>query len=610
MSRYFTLIPLQEALTILKESAPLSSRERSVQVTLADGYVSAGPVFSRLTVPCCPISLMDGYALHSPDTLGAGEAKPAIIPDFSPVHTGQPVPERFDAVIMQEDVRISGDTHIEVLKPVRPGQHIQKTGSDMQAGRMILPGGHLITPQDIGYLLSYGIQTIPVRVIVAGLIPTGDELVEPSIVPGPGEVIASNCPMMAAYLRELGIETIIYPNIPDNPEKIRKVLDLATGECDFIIISGGSSAGKRDHTHTIVEEMGRILFHGTAIRPGKTVLAGLIERKPVLGVPGVPAGSISVIRELVTPWLADNGVPVPALHLVKTILAESIPSDPGTDDFIPMILGKLDGKYIGVSARGSGSYVTGIRSNGILHIPRKNEGFECGKTLEVRLIPKRPHPDCTYIFSGIYDPILEYLDQFLRAKGLSLCYLQTSREKALYTVLKGNIHGGIIRRPCLGGSFVLYPPASFIPDNARILTIAIAEYILASPEGESNEDITRYRYPVPSDSAVQIMLDEYLSSLQINNASIRHNQVRGDTEEQVVAGILNQEIDAGPCSSYRASVSDLAGPVIGKESIDLIIHEDNLKTEEIALLMSMITSGEWREYIRGIPGYSAPVGGE
>ncbi|MDD1724439.1 MAG: hypothetical protein LUQ07_04855 [Methanospirillum sp.] len=611
MSRYLHLISLLEARTLLRESFRLTYHERSAEVTQAYGYISAYPVFSRLTVPCCPVSLMDGYALRSSDTHEAGESHPVLISSFSPVHTGQQVPGGFDAVIMQEDVRIADNTHIGVLKPVRPGQHIQKTGSEMQAGRMILPAGHLITPQDIGYLLSYGIVSVPVKVIVAGLVPTGDELVEPSATPGPGEVIASNCQMMAAYFRNLGIEPIIYPNTPDDPERIRVVLDQAAGECDFIIVSGGSSTGKRDHTHAIVEEMGRIIFHGVAIRPGKTVLAGLIGEKPVFGVPGVPAGTVTALRELVTPWLAENGLTVQADQQVQVILAESIPSDPGTDDFVPLIVGRLGGRYTGISSRGSGSFVSGIRSNGILHIPRKNEGFEAGKTREVRLVPFRSHPDGMLIFSGIYDPVLGYLDQFLRAKGLSLCYLQTSQEKALYTVFKGNLHGGIIRRPCIGGHLILHPPSSFIPENACLLAIASAEYLLVSREGGDGQDLTRYRYPsLPSDSAVRIMLDAYFTTHTIDTASLQYHQDISGPEERIVAGIRNREIDAGPCSSFLARASGLLGPVIGEQSIDLVIKKEYLETEEIALLMSVIMSGEWREYIRGIPGYSAPVSGE
>ena len=125
---------------------------------------------------------------------------------------------------------------------------------------MIIPADHVISPEDIGAMIGYGMTSVQVKKIVVGLIPTGDELKEPCTAPGPGEVIASNCEMLAASLVTIGIETFIYPIIPDDPKKIRDTVEEAVGECSFVIISGGSSTGCRDHTKDVLTAIGTILY--------------------------------------------------------------------------------------------------------------------------------------------------------------------------------------------------------------------------------------------------------------------------------------------------------------------------------------------------------------
>lgn len=202
MNRFLTLIPYREAQKILKDSVQPGFQIKTVPVPKSHGYISHEPVFSRLTVPCCAVSQRDGYATICSETFHATESHPAVLTSFSFVHTGSPIPEEYDAVIMQEDVRIDESGGISIIKPARPGQHIQKAGSEISTGKMIIPAGHLIHPEDVGAMIGYGITTIQIRKITAGLIPTGDELKEPFTAPGPGEVIASNNEMIAARLEE------------------------------------------------------------------------------------------------------------------------------------------------------------------------------------------------------------------------------------------------------------------------------------------------------------------------------------------------------------------------------------------------------------------------
>jgi putative molybdopterin biosynthesis protein len=290
VTRFLTLTPYKKALEILQELAELPYQKGRVQVTKSLGNITYQPVYAKLTVPQTAISLRDGYAVSSADTEQARDSQPVVLSDYAFVHTGSKIPQGYDAVIMQEDVMIEPE-EVLIIKPARSGQNIQKAGSETSLGKMIIPADHLISATDIGAMISYGITMVEIKKFIATLIPVGDELKEPCTAPGPGEVIASNTVMLQAYLERLHITPILHPIIPDSPEKIKIAVQQAVLDSSFIIVSGGTSVGKRDCTKSALSEIGTILYHGVAMRPGRTTLAARVDNVMVFGLPGSPVGS-------------------------------------------------------------------------------------------------------------------------------------------------------------------------------------------------------------------------------------------------------------------------------------------------------------------------------
>lgn len=610
MSRFLTLIPYQTARTILKDSLQILPVVRTVPVPKATGYLSAEPVFSRFDVPGSNISTMDGYAVRSRETHSATEADPVTLTGFSYVHTGSPVENEYDAVVMQEDVRIDSDDTIILIKPARPGQNIQRSGVEMQIGKMVIPAGHQVLPSDIGALISYGIMSLQVKTLVAGIIPTGDELIEPYSAPKPGEVVASNSPMIAGYLEDMGIETVLYPITPDDPDRLKEVLSQAAIECSCIILTGGSSRGRRDHTKTVISELGEVLFHGVAMRPGRTVLAGKIEDVPVFGLPGTPVGAFVVLRELITPWLADNHFPVTIYPMTQATLAESVPSESGTDDFVQMVVAQLGGAYKAIPA-GRGGQFSLIRSNAILHIPRQIEGFEAGSTKQVRITRFFPHPDSIVLISGESDPILDFLDQHLRINNLSLFHRQSRKEGAYLQLMKGSVHGAVIVRPCLSGSYQYMNGIADQDEPVIAVTLCDREYLLASRSVPESDTPGGHRCPLlPHGSVLHTMMEEYFKNQKIMSSLIERLEPECTTEQDIIRRIQTNEIDFGPCSEYQAVAAGLFGPVIGKESIDIIFREDIVDSEQVRTLRQVLQSEEWRQVCSSVPGYSGVRSGE
>ncbi len=119
--------------------------------------------------------------------------------------------------------------------------------------------------------------------------------------------------MAEAMLGTLGGTCTRYPMVKDNPAEIKKILRQAVAENDLVIISAGSSAGTKDYTAEVIAELGEVLIHGVAIKPGKPAIIGRIADKPIIGMPGYPLSALTVLREIVTPLLHRFGLPVPCM---------------------------------------------------------------------------------------------------------------------------------------------------------------------------------------------------------------------------------------------------------------------------------------------------------
>ena len=284
VKRYLSVISLAEARALVERSFPAIPGVVRVPVTAGTvGRITAAPIFARFSVPAIHLSAMDGIAVRSAETLGASEQNPVTLPDAARVNTGNIVPAGYDAVVMIEDVWVDGETYT-VRKPVSPWQHIRPVGEDIGESEMILSSHHRIRPQDVGALANYGVTEVKVLNVRAGLIPTGSELVPAGVMPPPGKVVESNTLMAASVLAEAGVEAHRYPIVPDDPDRIRDAVRRGVAENDILFVSAGSSAGTRDYTADIVRDLGEVLAHGVAIKPGKPVIVGRVEGKPVIGL--------------------------------------------------------------------------------------------------------------------------------------------------------------------------------------------------------------------------------------------------------------------------------------------------------------------------------------
>ncbi len=262
----------------------------AVPLDEALGRVTAEPVWAALSSPGYHASAMDGYAVRSVDTIGATETSPKRLKiglerQAEYVDTGDPIPTWADAVIMIEHTqRIDegdGGESIEIMAAVAPWTAIRPVGEDMVATELVLPANHVLKPVDLGALAGCGHATVSVRRRPrVAVIPTGTELVtvEHVVAEGfnRGDIIEYNSLVLAAQVREWGGSPTRVPIVVDEFESIKTAVREAALDHDLVLVNAGSSAGSEDYTASVVEELGTLLVHGVAVRPGHPVILGLV----------------------------------------------------------------------------------------------------------------------------------------------------------------------------------------------------------------------------------------------------------------------------------------------------------------------------------------------
>ena len=222
--------------------------------------------------------------------------------------TGDPIPEDKDAVIMVEDIVKNGDGSITIHAAAAPWQHIRQIGEDVCAGEMILPSHMTVSPAAIGAMIAGGVLEIEViRKPVVGIIPTGDEIIPPCTDPKPGDILEFNGSIFSAMVRSWGAEAVVYPIVPDKFDQIKEMVAKAADECDMVILNAGSSAGREDFSARVIRELGEVLYHGIAIKPGKPFAYGRVDggagAAHFMGLPGNPVSCFITFAMLVRPFL-------------------------------------------------------------------------------------------------------------------------------------------------------------------------------------------------------------------------------------------------------------------------------------------------------------------
>ncbi|WP_017170828.1 molybdopterin molybdotransferase MoeA [Xanthomonas phaseoli] len=401
MIDYPSRIPYAQALQILRSVAASNrSPDENIATSRADGRISAGDLIAPLALPPFANSAMDGFALRHADVAGGDASLQLVGEQFAGerwagtlgagqclrITTGAPLPDGADTVIAKEDAD-ERDGMVRFQTTPAPGAAVRLAGSDVRAGDLVIQAGQVLAR--IGLAAALGVSRLAVapRPTIA-VLATGDELIEPGMPLGPGQIYNSNRDMLMAQLRALGYAPTAWPTLPDDPQRIRTMLEDAAAAFDVVITCGGVSAGEKDYLPRLIGELGQIHFWRVRMRPGMPAVLGQIGRCLVLGLPGNPVSVLATLIAYGVPLLdglQGRSEPRPVWHA-----ALASPWDK-RHERLEFLRGRLecgeDGRLTALPHRGDASHLLrgAADSNALIVLPEQARRFEAGEI--VRVIP-------------------------------------------------------------------------------------------------------------------------------------------------------------------------------------------------------------------------------
>ena len=394
-------LPLDEALVLLLEAATPIERTERVSLREANARVLGADVVAALDVPPFDRAAMDGYAVVAEDTFGAGAYDAKVLRCVEKVYTGQvptravgrgecveiatgaPMPAGADAVVMVEETEKRSDGQIGILTPVYPKQHVGRRAADIAAGQTILKRGEFLTPSRVGSLAAVGVFDVEVysRPRVA-VLSTGNEIIEPGQPLAPGQIYDINQFTLSAIIGTHGGVAVPHPPAPDSlPELIEAI--RAAANADIVVFSGGSSVGERDLIMDALQQIGEVIFHGIALKPGKPTVFGKVGHTPVFGMPGYPTSCLSNAYMLLVPMLrAMARLPAHIPRSVSLPLSRRVVSTTGRHQFYTV---RIEGGMAVPAFKASGDITSMSLADGYIEIPAQTDIVEAGELVEVRL---------------------------------------------------------------------------------------------------------------------------------------------------------------------------------------------------------------------------------
>lgn len=596
-----------------------------IRVVDAQGRVSAEPVFAKYSSPFYHSAAMDGYAVRFTDTFTATETSPSKLKlgeDAVYVDTGDPLPEGFNAVIMIEDVNLV-DEYIEIYQSVAPYQHVRTIGEDIVATELIIPENHTIRAMDIGALLASGHLEIAVRKRPGvAVIPTGTEIIEPEQVrnrpPQPPEIIEYNSAVLSGLAKDLGSEAIRCPIVKDNLEEIKTALCTAAETADVVIINAGSGRGSEDYTLTAIKELGEVIIHGVAIKPGKPVIVGFINNKPVFGIPGYPVSAYLTFQLFVRPVIARLlGTAPEESEKIDAIISRQLSSSLGIDEFVRVKVGVVGDKHIATPVgRGAGLLMSLVRSDGIVKIPAGSEGVSAGTKVEVELLRKKDEINNTIVCIGSHDNALDILANIIKKNypRFSLSSAHVGSMGGLMALKKGEAHlaGTHLLDEQTGEYNVSFIKRFFPPEKIVLVNLVYRQQGFLVKKGNP-KNIARFEDLLREDvmfinrqsgSGTRLLLDKHLKELGINPYMIKGYEREEYTHMAVASAVLTGLADTGLAIYSSAKALDLDFIPVANERYDLAIPRDFIDTTMIQIVLDIIRNNEeFRSIVESLGGY-------
>ena len=625
---YLQDVPLDEARTRYRDaltSAGALTYAESETIPIQDslGRITAAPVWAVRSTPHYDSAAMDGVAVRSGETTGATETSPLSLslPDQARwVDTGEPIPDGFDAVIMVEVIEEVNDSTIRVTAPVPPYNHVRAIGEDIVASELLLPENHRLRPADLGACAAAGVIELEVRRKPrVAIIPTGTELVDIDADPKPGDIVEFNSLVLGGMLTEWGAEPVRLPPVPDDPRKLRRAISEAIERHELVLVNAGSSAGAEDYTAGLVEELGDLVVHGVAIRPGHPIVLGVVEGKAVLGLPGYPVSAAIACELFVQPIVEKIlGREVVPNQTARAIVTRRVQSPMGEDEFLRVRLGQVGDRLVATPVqRGAGIISSLVRADGIALIPRSVEGLEAGSEVRVQLLKSIEEVRRTIVAIGSHDMVLDLIASRLSRStgGPGLSSANVGSMGGLLAIRRGEAHiAGTHLMDEDTGEYNLSFIERYIPNRevALVHLVARTQGLMVKPGNPL--DISSLSDLIRTDigfvnrqrgSGTRVLLD-----FELRKMGIEAREVRGYSREEythlgVAAAVSGGKANVGLGILPAAKAMGLDFIPLFSEEYDMVIPTEYHHSDLLSTMLNLIRTPEFQHEVEALGGYDA-----
>ncbi len=599
------------------------------------GRVLASPIWASISSPHYHASAMDGYAVQAESTNSATPAHPIdleIGTQAGYVDTGDPLPAWADAVIPVENIEQihpaaegsdekSSKFKIRIRASVTPWSHVRSMGEDIVATQLVLPTGHTLRPVDLAAIAASGHASIEVaRKPRVAILPTGTELVPIGQPVKPGDIIEFNSLALAAQVNGWGAHATRLPICQDDFGQLCQRVEEASGEHDLILLNAGSSAGSEDFSSRVVQELGDLLVHGVAIRPGHPVILGMIGKKPhqvpIIGVPGYPVSAILTgeifVEPLIACWLGRT--PVSPLQITAQ-LTRKVTSPPGDDDYMRIAIGKVGDKVLAAPlSRGAGVITSLVRADGITILPRGVQGLAAGSEVKVNLYRSPDEIEKTILAIGSHDITIDIMAQFLAAHDRRLVSANVGSLGGLVALSRGEAH--------LAGSHLLDPDSGeynlkyirqTLPDTpVKLVVLVERQQGLMVASGNPKQissllDLARQDVIYinrQSGAGTRVLLDFHLQQMGIPSETVRGYQHEEFTHLAVAAAINSGRADCGLGIAAAAQALGLDFIPLYQERYDLVIPLVYYQADLLSPLLKLLGDQDFKKSVANLAGYN------
>ncbi len=631
-SYFLQNVPLPDALERWRADQAAAACPRHVDIETigvaeAAGRVVADPVWARRSSPAYDGAAMDGIAVRAEDTVGASESMPVLLDRaaFAHVDTGDPIREPFDAVVMREHTHLDADGRAELRASVAPYQHVRSLGEDVAETELLLAPGQRLRPIDLAAAAAAGNTTVSVRTRPrVAIVPTGDELRPVGSLLDAGEIFDTNSLMLAGQARDAGADVTTTPIVPDDPQQLAEALQAACDAADAVLLLAGSSAGRDDHTASVIAAAGVLSAHGVAVKPGHPVVLGVVASTPVIGIPGYPVSAALTFDLIVEPLLAGlQGASRVRRPKAGAVAARKINSTLGVDDWVRVRLGRIEDALVAVPlAGGAGVLSALVRADGLLQIGAEREGHDASDAIEVELLRPLDAIERTIVCTGSHDLVLDLAAAALRARD---------PETTLTSTAIGSMSGLAALRDGLchvAGTHLLDEATGTynLPFVERILgDRGVAVFRLTHREqgmivGRGNplgltslDDIvgTNVRYVNRQRGAgTRVLLDYELSQRGLSPDGIAGYLREEYSHLAVAAAVAGDRADCGLGILAAARAFGLDFIPLTSEPFDLVLPEAALDSPTVAPLLALLSDDAFRQAVSELGGYETSEMGQ